>query len=72
MNSQLRKTLSQFSESSFDKLWSKISSETKEMVKTELFIVLNTEQDVKLRRHICETIGEIGGSVQEIFEINEN
>jgi hypothetical protein len=61
--SQIRKNLSQFSESSFVKLWENLTDATKSAVKTDLFSSIPLEKNKKIRHLICDAIGEIGGGV---------
>lgn len=49
-------------------MWEKISPETQNKIKQELFVSLEGEQKSSVRNAICDAIGEIGGSLMEDFE----
>lgn len=63
--SALRKNLSNFSEGNFTNLWSKLTQETHQNIKSTLFACIQKEANANIRSLICDAIGEIGGSLLE-------
>ena len=55
--------MSEFSPSTYTNLWTSLTPETQNHVKTELFKVLFAEPDSSMKKHIADTLGEIAGSV---------
>lgn len=61
--SQLRLCLSDFSPATYTNLWEKLTPESQEKIKQELFLAIYAEADLNMKKHIADTIGEIAGSV---------
>ena len=60
---QLRKNLSDFTESTYSNVWESITPEVQANVKTCLFNNIETEQNSIIRHQVCDAIGEIGGTL---------
>lgn len=62
--------MSAFSEKSYENLWPKLSAENKISFKTKIFQILEQEQNQQIRHNICDSIGEVGGSLMSPEENN--
>jgi importin-5 len=62
----IRKQLSTFSEKSFESQLNNLSADNLMILKTALFNSLETESQANVRHQICDAIGEIGGSLQDL------
>ena len=60
---QLRLCLSAFAPSSYTNLWDQLAPELQTNVKAQLFQIIYAEQDLSMKKHIADTLGEIAGSV---------
>ena len=60
---QLRLCLSAYSPSSYTNLYEKITPRLQENIKTQLFMIIYAEQDLTMKKHIADTLGEIAGSI---------
>jgi hypothetical protein len=60
---EVRKNLSAFSEGTYTNKWNELSDNLKQVVKTNLFETLLTEQSEGIRHQLADAIGEVGGSV---------
>ncbi|CAK69294.1 unnamed protein product (macronuclear) [Paramecium tetraurelia] len=67
----LRYSLSKFAPKSHKNVWNQLISETKETVKLHLFQFIEVEMSHIVRNQLCDTIGEIGGSLYEDDSHNE-
>ncbi|CAD8070471.1 unnamed protein product [Paramecium primaurelia] len=67
----LRYSLSKFAPKSHKNIWNKLISETKETLKLRLFQCIEVENSQNVRNQLCDTIGEIGGSLYEDDNHNE-
>ncbi|CAD8204866.1 unnamed protein product [Paramecium octaurelia] len=61
----LRNSLSNYSPKSHKNVWSLLAPETQEIVKVSLFQLLELETSSNVRSQLCDTIGELGGSLFE-------
>ncbi|CAD8079878.1 unnamed protein product [Paramecium primaurelia] len=67
----LRYSLSRFAPKSHKNVWNQLIVETKETVKLHLFQFIEVENSHIVRNQLCDTIGEIGGSLYENDNHNE-
>ncbi|CAD8128052.1 unnamed protein product [Paramecium sonneborni] len=67
----LRYSLSKFAPKSHHNIWNQLSLETKEIVKLNLFQLIEVENSHIVRNQLCDIIGEIGGSLYQDQNHNE-
>ncbi|CAK67710.1 unnamed protein product (macronuclear) [Paramecium tetraurelia] len=67
----LRYSLSKFAPKSHKNVWSNLVPETKETIKLRLFQFIEVENSSNVKNQLCDTIGEIGGSLYEDDNHNE-
>lgn len=60
---QLRLCLSEFSPASYKNLWSSLTPDNQNIIKTQLFTILFNEPDLSMKKHIADTLGELAGSI---------
>lgn len=60
---QLRLCLSNFSSATYKNVWPKLTPECGETIKQKLFEIIYKEEDLSMKRHLSDTLGEIAGSI---------
>ena len=62
----LRKQLSAFAERNFHNSWSLLNGQTSNKIKDEVFVILTKESQSSIRSHICDFIGEMAASIENL------
>ena len=62
----LRKQLSMFSERNFHSSWPKLTAQTAKKLKEDIFVILTKETASNIRYHICDFIGELAASINNL------
>jgi hypothetical protein len=61
--SQLRLCLSDFSPATYTNVWEHLNLELQDQIKVGVFDAIYEEQDLSMKKHIADTIGEIAGTL---------
>ena len=61
--SQLRLCLSNFSPATYTNVWDKLTPDLQEAIKIGLFEAIYHENDMNMKKHMADTIGEIAGTI---------
>lgn len=61
--SQLRLCLSDFSPATYTNVWDKLTVELQNKIKVQIFEAIYGENDLSMKKHIADSIGEIAGTL---------